>query len=679
MGRVFRQPAGNSGAILFPGMFAVFLVLCLAAVNCFATDLNPDPPASPVKLIFIHHSTGENWLTDDNGGLGIALRNNNYFVSDTNYGWGPDNADLGGPVGDYTDIGQWWNWFNGPISPSNTEALFTEYSRHSYYTRMAADPGGENEIIMFKSCFPNSALKGNPHEPPPVGDNPLRGQGSGSDYQTVANAKGIYSDLLPYCASRQDKLFVVITASPLRSSAYAGNARAFNNWLVNEWLKDYPFHNVAVFDFYNVLTSNGGNPNVNDLGKATGNHHRFWNSAIQHKTDGGSNVLAYPTDDDHPSKAGNLKGTGEYLPLLNMFYHCWKGSGGCPAGTAHTLTVTKGGNGTGTVTSSPSGINCGSQCSATFGHDEVVTLTASPAPGSVFGGWEGGSCSGQASTCMVMMAADLTVKAAFTREEHRLTVMKYGGGTGTVTSSPSGINCGSQCSGLFQQGSLVTLTAAAGPGSVFTGWSGTCGGTGTCTVTLNADGTVGAGFVPAVCTYSISPPTRVYPANAASSPVAVTARGVNCVTPGIVSSDPSWLTASLQSSAKNRWAVRVSVTANPGSQKRSGTVTIEGGIVSVTQAGASCRIVTLVPASQDVPPTGGDYTFAVSVTPADCDWTTNTLAPWVHITSGSGTGGGTVSYSVNANPNPRTRSGVINVVLTQNKWKRKPFSVKQTK
>jgi len=35
------------------------------------------------------------------------------------------------------------------------------------------------------------------------------------------------------------------------------------NWLVNDWLAGYPYNNVAVFDFYNVLTSNGGNTNTN--------------------------------------------------------------------------------------------------------------------------------------------------------------------------------------------------------------------------------------------------------------------------------------------------------------------------------------------------------------------------------------------------------------------------------
>ncbi|NBD35317.1 MAG: hypothetical protein GVY30_04885, partial [Chloroflexi bacterium] len=41
---------------------------------------DPSPPDEPVKLIFIHHSCGENWLNDSDGGLGIALRDANYFV-----------------------------------------------------------------------------------------------------------------------------------------------------------------------------------------------------------------------------------------------------------------------------------------------------------------------------------------------------------------------------------------------------------------------------------------------------------------------------------------------------------------------------------------------------------------------------------------------------------------------
>jgi len=290
-------------------IFAVPLLLTTASlcVNVLALT-SPSPPTNPVRLIFIHHSVGENWLNDGNGGLGIALRDNNYSVSDTNYDWGPDG------IGSNTDIGQWWLWFRGPDSAKYLGALYAENGQNSEYSRMTDIGSGENQIIMFKSCFPNSALKGNINDPVPlISSNPLRGQSSSSEYHTVANAKGIYVDLLEYFKTRPDKLFVVVTAPPLSDATYADNARAFNNWLVNEWLTDYTVGNVFVFDFYNVLTSNGGNPNTNDLGSASGNHHRWWNGGVQHKTDGdghaSSNTLEYPTEDDHPSIAGNQKAT----------------------------------------------------------------------------------------------------------------------------------------------------------------------------------------------------------------------------------------------------------------------------------------------------------------------------------------------------------------------------------
>jgi len=73
-----------------------------------------------------------------------------------------------------------------------------------------------------------------------------------------------------------------------------------------------------------VLTTNGGDANTNDAGLESGNHHRWWNGGVQHKTDGdddaNSNVLEYPTGDNHPSKAGNEKATTEFVALLNNGY-----------------------------------------------------------------------------------------------------------------------------------------------------------------------------------------------------------------------------------------------------------------------------------------------------------------------------------------------------------------------
>jgi len=60
---------------------------------------------------------------------------------------------------------------------------------------------------------------------------------------------------------------------------------------------------------------------------------------------------------------------------------------------------------------------------------------------------------------------------------HTLIVNKEGTGLGAVMSSPPGIDCGAVCSSSFNQGSVVTLTSAADPGSQFVGWSGDCSGT----------------------------------------------------------------------------------------------------------------------------------------------------------------------------------------------------------
>jgi hypothetical protein len=75
-----------------------------------------------------------------------------------------------------------------------------------------------------------------------------------------------------------------------------------------------------------------------------------------------------------------------------------------------------------------------------------------------------------------------------------LSVSKAGTGSGTVTSSPAGIDCGSTCTAGYTSGTSVTLTATPAAGSVFAGWSGACSGTGTCTVAMSAARSVTATF-----------------------------------------------------------------------------------------------------------------------------------------------------------------------------------------
>lgn len=83
------------------------------------------------------------------------------------------------------------------------------------------------------------------------------------------------------------------------------------------------------------------------------------------------------------------------------------------AADASYLTVTKDGDGTGTVRSQAGVIDCGDICSSVFASIETVYLTAIPDPDSYFTGWSGG-CSSQALTCAVDMTFDRTVTATFT-------------------------------------------------------------------------------------------------------------------------------------------------------------------------------------------------------------------------------------------------------------------------
>jgi len=97
--------------------------------------------------------------------------------------------------------------------------------------------------------------------------------------------------------------------------------------------------------------------------------------------------------------------TGKSLFNLNF------NVGSSQPGQQFTLTVAAGVAGSGTVTPSPVGASCGANCWS-YAAGTVVTLTATPATGSTFGGWSGG-CAGTGVTCTVTMNANLTVTATF--------------------------------------------------------------------------------------------------------------------------------------------------------------------------------------------------------------------------------------------------------------------------
>jgi uncharacterized protein YgiM (DUF1202 family) len=140
--------------------------------------------------------------------------------------------------------------------------------------------------------------------------------------------------------------------------------------------------------------------------------------------DGGTVTITTPIN-GQCSTTINACSTGSFSDVpdsaSNYLWSCNGSNGGTnascslpitPAASTFTLTANKTGTGQGTLTSSPSGINCGSDCNETLNQGTSVTLSATPAADSVFSGWSGGGCSGTGN-CTIVLNANTTVTANF--------------------------------------------------------------------------------------------------------------------------------------------------------------------------------------------------------------------------------------------------------------------------
>lgn len=172
-----------------------------------------------------------------------------------------------------------------------------------------------------------------------------------------------------------------------------------------------------------------------------------------------------------------------------------------------SLVVAGAGTGTGTVTTSVGGVACTvtstsatGTCTALIAEGASVQLNAVATGTSVFMGWTGDCAAFTGPTCTIGMDRTRTASARFSGLS-AVTVRGGGTGSGTVSSSPTGIACAvtggaatGSCSSNFADGMVVRLAAVAGTGSEFEGWTGGCTGAGPCNVIVGETPAVQANF-----------------------------------------------------------------------------------------------------------------------------------------------------------------------------------------
>ncbi|HEX2445287.1 MAG TPA: BACON domain-containing carbohydrate-binding protein, partial [Vicinamibacterales bacterium] len=237
-----------------------------------------------------------------------------------------------------------------------------------------------------------------------------------------------------------------------------------------------------------------------------------------------------------------------------------------------------------------------------------------------------------------------------------------GGGSSTFTvTAPAG------CSWTAtEQSSWITIDSGAsdsGSGTVsFTvaNYTGTAERTATMTVAGQTVDVVQQGLA---CAFDVTPTSRTLTAGTGTSNFSVSAPA-GCT--WTATEQISWLTITSGTNGNGTGTVNFSVIAHTGTSQRSGTLTIAGEQVTVTQAGSgtTCNY-SVTPTSRSVPAAGGSSTFSVEA-PSGCSWTATEQTSWITITGGAnGNGNGTVTFTATSNGGTPQRNASMTIAGEQ--------------
>ena len=142
-------------------------------------------------------------------------------------------------------------------------------------------------------------------------------------------------------------------------------------------------------------------------------------------------------------------------------------AGGHCVAPMYLLSVTRSGDGAGTVTSAPAGITCGEDCGESYAAGIVVGLTAAAAPGATFAGWTG-ACGGTVPSCAVAMDAAKTVTATFAALSNNADLAALALSSGTLTPPFASGTASYASSVAFDHVSITVTPTAADAGATVT-------------------------------------------------------------------------------------------------------------------------------------------------------------------------------------------------------------------
>ena len=159
------------------------------------------------------------------------------------------------------------------------------------------------------------------------------------------------------------------------------------------------------------------------------------------------------------------------------------------------------------------------------------------------------------------------------------------------------------------------------------------------------------------CTYSLSATSLSFGASGGPNSVNVTTASSCAWT---ASSDRGWMSITSGASGTGSGVVNISLTRNASSAVRTGTLTVAGQSVAVSQDGLAPCTIDISPSSASFGKDGATGTFSVSAA-EHCQWTAVSNVAWLAVTAGQGTGNGSVSYSIERNRELTERTGTITV------------------